>query len=377
MPSLTTLTPLEKAAVLISTLDRDSADRLLEQMTPAQAQLVRRAVLDLDDISPETQQAVLAEFLGGAPAIGTTTAKISPLEEEFTEDEVTYTSGPGGVELSLHHNEQPAVTYEGDVSAAWPGSSARPVDPFAALHAAESDLLLRLLEREQPQTVAVVLAHLPPSRAAELLAKLPQRQQVDLARRMIDLDVTDSAVLQEIAAVFTREVEQHTRQQRRRASGVHRLAEILAVSAETTEHQVLQNLPHLREELAPRLRVLRAPRAAPLDSLRDQRVSTRALFADFQRLDPRHALHVLQISDPGDAVLALASAEADFVQSVGRELPRHQAVQLLDAIRQVGQATAAERAAAQAAVIRTALELGYLRAGPAAAYPDKPRQLAA
>src|SRR5205809_4038548 len=56
-------TDLRKAAILVSVLDTASADALLEQMGPA-ADRVRRAVMQLDDVTEAEQAAVIQEFLG-------------------------------------------------------------------------------------------------------------------------------------------------------------------------------------------------------------------------------------------------------------------------------------------------------------------------
>ena len=58
---------LRKAAILVSTIDVRTGDALLEQMGEAQANLVRAAVLELDDISESERESVLEEFLSSRP----------------------------------------------------------------------------------------------------------------------------------------------------------------------------------------------------------------------------------------------------------------------------------------------------------------------
>jgi len=53
---------LRKAAVLIASLDVDTADLLLAQMPGDQAELVRREMDDLNEIDAREQRAVLDEF---------------------------------------------------------------------------------------------------------------------------------------------------------------------------------------------------------------------------------------------------------------------------------------------------------------------------
>src|SRR5262245_4166839 len=74
---------LRKAAVLIASLDVDTADLLLAQMPKDQADMVRREIADLDEIDPSEQQAVLDEFFRFGPSssdVGQTVINVdSPL----------------------------------------------------------------------------------------------------------------------------------------------------------------------------------------------------------------------------------------------------------------------------------------------------------
>src|SRR5688572_7268676 len=55
--------------------------------------------------------------------------------------------------------------------------------PFAAFHDTETHTLLDSIRDEHPQTIALVLAHLQPSKAGEILAGLAPSKQVDVVKR--------------------------------------------------------------------------------------------------------------------------------------------------------------------------------------------------
>ena len=59
---------IRKAAILITSLDQETADQLLEQMSPEQAQIVRNAALDLGELSNDESSEVIAEFLQSNPS---------------------------------------------------------------------------------------------------------------------------------------------------------------------------------------------------------------------------------------------------------------------------------------------------------------------
>src|SRR5215471_6132775 len=54
---------LRKVAVLVSALDADAADAVLAQVGVEDAAKIRSALVELDDISSDEQQEVLAAFL--------------------------------------------------------------------------------------------------------------------------------------------------------------------------------------------------------------------------------------------------------------------------------------------------------------------------
>lgn len=89
-------------------------------------------------------------------------------------------------------------TVGGSARTAMPAESAE--RPLAVLNSLGEDELQALVGMEHPQTLAVVLAHLTPGRAASLLAGLAPQERVETVRRLADLEPIDPAVLGEIEA---------------------------------------------------------------------------------------------------------------------------------------------------------------------------------
>jgi flagellar motor switch protein FliG len=168
---------LRKAAILISALDSAAADRLLDQMGEQQAARVRSAVVQLDDVDPAEQEAILAEFFG----------RTNPPQRRSSG------SPSGDVELELSPTlAAPQTVYRTE-----------PAERFRFLHDAPSDHLGKRLQEEHPQLIALVAAHLPAEKGAELLECLPQRLQEEVLDRLAELDDADP----EIIADLERELE--------------------------------------------------------------------------------------------------------------------------------------------------------------------------
>jgi flagellar motor switch protein FliG len=361
MPEVvTSLNPLRKAAILISALDDASADKLLDQMSEAQARLVRDQILALDEIDPEVQKEVLQEFFAAQQPGTATTHEAEP---------ETTTAKVKGVELDLSPQREPTTeTY----TAGWASRDGN-LNPFGFLSELDSQVLSEALLREHPQTMAVVLAHLPPRRAAAVLEQLPAPQQAEVARRIVDLDEMDTTVIEELAASFAQQLDDQLRKQRRRVTGMNRLAGILAESRQTSEQQILQNLAQYQHDLSAGLQQVRSP-AKPVTVAPPQSPSAeQAEILSFTipvrtdnldrvlALPDKQLLAVLQQAETEQVVLALAGVEPQVVERIGRNLPLGQAKLLQRALLEIGPVRHEQATAAQQELTRVAASLGYLK----------------
>jgi flagellar motor switch protein FliG len=175
---MTTNNPtLRKAAVLISALETDMADTLLEQMGPDQAARVRNAILYLGDVPSAEQEAVLAEFFG-------TQANASDDDD--------------AVELEMSAASQVASQSYTPARASLP--EAEIPQRFAFLELASGEELANGLREEHPQVIAVVATQLTAEKAAELLRYFPAELQNEIIDRIGTGVDAEAEILAEIEA---------------------------------------------------------------------------------------------------------------------------------------------------------------------------------
>lgn len=239
---------LRKAAILIDSLDPRSADALLDQMGEAQAQRVRAAVLELDDVSPEERDEVIAAFMGGGARSVDDNAGVeldaslaSKFGQAAPDDEVRPT-GPGP---QTDRETPPPQAAPEMVEQASPR-------PFAFLHEATPNSLASLLAREHPQTVALVVAHVSPDLAANVLRSLPGAMQVEVLRRVVDLEETEPEILREVERQMEAMLSDELRANRRRQAGLVAVGAILAAAGGEGRGQLLANLTAVDRSLAER-----------------------------------------------------------------------------------------------------------------------------
>lgn len=206
---------IRKAAVLVASLDHVSADLLLDQLDGRQADLVRQAVMELDEIDDAERRRVVNEFRG-----------ISSLVPD---------ESPAGIELTDLPPRRTGQRRASDEAS----ESSR---PFGFLHDAENENLVELLNDERPQTVALVLSHLSPERSADVLDHLAPALQVEVVRRLVDLDKTDPQMLREIEDALENRLARLIDVESRRSAGPQSVARMLDSCDGSVRRRILENI---------------------------------------------------------------------------------------------------------------------------------------
>ncbi len=269
---------LRKAAILVASLDRVTADLLMDKMSSEQAQIVRQTVMELDSITPDDERRVLEEFFhqGVTP---------TPPAAEVVPDR-TPARKP-----ARSTGANPAVARNSDGS------------PFGFLKDAEADKLGKLLATERPQTIALVMSHLPPDRAAAVLVRLSAALQAEVVRRLVDLEETDPEVLRDVEQTLQVRLAELVRMQRRRVAGLSAVAGILQASESQVAMQILENLGTHDQQLA--------------SKLEPQRFE----FDDLDLLDDHSLRTLLGQADPEVAILAMVGASEQLIDRLLRQVP--------------------------------------------------------
>jgi flagellar motor switch protein FliG len=117
----------------------------------------------------------------------------------------------------------------------------------------EANQLFQLIKDEHPQTIALILVHLKPIVASDILSMLSDEIKSDVAFRIANLDKVVSGMIEEIDKVFEEVLKNKDHAAIQEAGGVSRLAEILnqidGTSAEQIIDDIEENDPDLADEI--------------------------------------------------------------------------------------------------------------------------------
>jgi flagellar motor switch protein FliG len=218
---------------------------------------------------------------------------------------------PAGIELdeTLAHRISFRTIHVDDEPAA---QSAAETAPFRFLHEADSPKLARILQTERPQTIALIISHLPRHRAGEMLESLPEELQVDIVRRLVDLDDTNPDILRDVERGLESRLSEQVRTQRRQTAGLAAVAEILDAADRLVGIRILNNLANHDRQLAARLG--------------HQRLE----FDDLARLDDYSLATVFQAAGAELSLVALTGSTPRLIERVLRRLSPTEAASLRD-----------------------------------------------
>ena len=225
---------IRKAAILLMSLPETTAAQLLSQLEPKQVEAVSIEIAKMGIISGEEQQAAIEEFANANPT--------------------QLTGRSGGLEVAKSLVEQAL----GKAATATLENVRQSIEamPFGFLQKVDSQNLLTFIIDEHPQTIAVILCHLPPAQAAEIIRGLPPDRQISVIRRVAIMGQTSPEIIDEVERGLQNRMSSVMSQQYENAGGVEAVAEILNVIDRATERSLLENLAQEDAELVEEIRRL-------------------------------------------------------------------------------------------------------------------------
>jgi flagellar motor switch protein FliG len=164
---------------------------------------------------------------------------------------------------------------------------------FEFLTKIEPKQLAKFIQNEHPQTIALILAHLDPSQAAESLAELPEDLKAEVAIRIANLQDISPSVVKTLSKVLEERFESIS-SYNVEVGGVKSVAEIFNRMDRTTSKQTLERL----EKDAPEL----------VASIRDMMF----VFDDIKRLGQQAIQEILKRADKNTLTLALKGADDEL-----------------------------------------------------------------
>ncbi len=259
-----------KAAVLLIALGQELAAQVLRHLSESEIEALTQEILRVERLPGEVRQAILEQCYEELLS----RASLSPGGSQFARDLLARSLGSQRAQEVLERLQA--------------GSN----QPFGFLRRVDPAQLVAFLEGEHPQTIALVLAHLPPAQAGQILAGLGPELQVEVATRLALLQRTAPEVTREVEAVLKKKLAAVATTSRT-LGGVEFLVKVLGAVDARSERTILESIEHQDPELAAEIR---------------QRMF---VFEDLVLLDDRAIQRVLREVNQRDLALALKGASEE------------------------------------------------------------------
>jgi len=221
-----------KAAILLLSLDSIVAGKMLKLIPPDLIEDVTRELASLGTVPVELRRAVINEFYH--LTVGQRGLREGGLE--YARAILLESMDPSSAERVLGKIQTHVQKT-----------------PFSFLQKAESDNLLTFIQDEHPQTIALILCHMAHYKAAEILGGLPTQKQVEVIKRIANMEQTNPEVVRDVEKGLESRLSNLLMQSSEKPGGVETVAEMLNLADRAAEKTIMEALeqddPDLVEEI--------------------------------------------------------------------------------------------------------------------------------
>jgi len=270
---------LSKVALLMIGLGKEASSGVFKLLSDADVEKITTRIAITGSIDPKTSEAVFVEFY-----------ELIKAQQFITQ---------GGIDFA-RDILQDAI---GDVRAMEIIKKIQrmmQVRGFNVLKQVDSTQLLTFIQKEHPQTIALILTQLEPLQAANVLAELDDEQRNDVVVRFASMERVSQDMINQVEQILEQRID--FSQQGSQFGGVRAAAEIINLVGSTLERSILEAI-----------------------SVKDPRLATEIknlmfVFEDLVYLDDRSIQLILKDVDQKDLAMALKSANEEVQHKIFKNM---------------------------------------------------------
>lgn len=325
---------LRKAAILTVLLGEEASGEVFKHLNDEEIETIAREVALLGPVPAATATEVLEEF-----------HQMWKAAEYVTKGGVEYASkllGKSlGPDLAKRVLDRVVKTFESSKA-------------FTGLEKADPQQLSKFIQSEHPQTIALILAHLKPGPAAQLMQSLPEDLRVEVVTRMANLEEISPEVISRISSVIEQRLKSLGATTHESYGGVRAVAELLNRIDRSISQPVLEAIESQTPELAVSIRHLMF------------------VFDDLLHVDDNALREIVQRADKKVLTVALKGTSEDIRNRFFQNMSKRAVDMIREEIELLGAVRLREVEKAQQEVVGIARKLeeeGLLQTGAAAGEP--------
>ncbi|MGC8754381.1 MAG: flagellar motor switch protein FliG [Thermosulfidibacteraceae bacterium] len=302
----------QKAAILLVLLGEEYAAKIMRELPEDVVQKLTKEIAMLRAVDPEVAKEVLKEFF----TLTVASEQLAKGGIEFARKVLIESLGPERAKKVIANLVKTMETQIG----------------FEALKQVRPQQLAKIIHKEHPQIIALILSHLEPPKAAECLQELPRDVQVEVVKRLSKLSDISPEVLRRLSVVLEEKL-QNVATGAIEIGGIKTVAEILNRLSKADSKEILDKLSWEEPELA--------------DSIRDKMF----VFEDILKLDDTAVREILKRVDKKVLTVALKGASEEIKNKFFANMSKRAVEALVEEIEFMGPVKLKDVEAAQREIV--------------------------
>ncbi len=311
------LTGTQKAAIFMLNLGEDDASVIFSKMNDDEIKSIANVMTKIDQVPPEVLKAISNEFI-----------------ERFESDSALLIEGKSFVQKVISASMEKDKAEKLIDSVEFPQKDV----PFEWSRDVNVTTLAKYIEEEHPQTIAMILSHLPPEISSEVMMTIPEDKKGDIALRIVQLGQVPEEIIRDVEEALRAELG-NMGKATKKADGLQLLVEMLNGVDKSTEDTIMLAIEDENNEMASNIR------------------NMMFVFEDLATVDDRAMREILKKVEGSQLAYALKTASEKMKQKIFGNLSSRASEMLQEDLEAMGPVRLSEVEEAQQAVVKSAKEL--------------------
>jgi flagellar motor switch protein FliG len=303
----------QKIAIVCMAVGTEAAAKLTASLSGDEAELITFEIAQMDRVSPEVMEQVLAEWLESTLGVASLTT--------------------GGLEYAKEVLEKAYGRQRADQILRRITSQLADTAGLHRLRKADPQQLATTLRGEHPQTVALVLAHLDSGHTAAILRELPTAFGGEVLYRMARMEKVSPEMLQLIERALSSEADLNFSQGMSAAGGPAAVANVLNLVSGSLEKELLEGVSERDATLCEQIKNLMF------------------VFEDLVTLDDKSLQRLLREVEAKQLALALKASSDELKAKIMGAMSQRAVAALKEEMEFMGPVKMRDVEAAQAAIV--------------------------
>ncbi len=271
--SVEDLTPAQKAAILTIVLGEELSAAVLSRLPKQDIELISKEIAFMKTVDPGIIREVVNEFYNMLKA----KEFMSVGGMEYAKELLIKTLGPEEARKVIDKLMKIMESSYG----------------FEYLENVDPKQLVKFIQNEHPQTIAIILAHLDQSTASEVLSLLPKELQSDVTLRMASLENVSPLVIKHVSEILESKME-NVSGSNIELGGVRKVSEIINRMGRVESKSLIDSIAEHNPDLASQIRDMMF------------------VFEDILKLNDSDIQELLKHIDKKDLIMALKGSSEEL-----------------------------------------------------------------